>query len=131
MRKRPRRPVTTAGTREPRVVVRPEAVRFFRVTVMRVDTSERLAGVPVNLNTAGIFVRTGTPFPEEAEVWLEAHAHDDRTEYRFRVRGWVVYCVADGMGIQFDEPSPETAYLIRHLVKLFLPPAHHLADPSW
>lgn len=131
MEQRPRKPVTTIADREPRVLVRPEAVRFFRVTVMRQDTGERLAGHPVNLNTGGMFIRTDTPFPAETEVRLEAHAHDERTEYRFRLRGWVVYDVPDGMGIQFEEPPPETAYLIRHLVRLFLPTSHHLADPSW
>lgn len=131
MRERPRKPVTTPLSREPRVRVRLEAVRYFRVTVMRRDNGARLAGIPVNLNTGGMFIRTDAPFPEECPVWLEAHAHDERTEYRFRLRGWVVYAVPDGMGIQFEEPPPETAYLIRHLVKLFLPESHHLADPGW
>jgi hypothetical protein len=131
MPRRPRKPVTTSANREPRVVVRPEALRYFRVTLMRADTEERMQGIPVNLNTAGMFIRTAVTFPEDIEILLEAHAHDERTEYRFRVRGWVAYCVPDGMGIQFDDPDPETAYLIRHLVKLFLPAEHHLADPSW
>lgn len=128
---RPRKPPTTPATRQFRVPVRTDAVKSFYVTAVRPDTGERLVGSPVNLNTGGMFVRTDTPFPAETPVELEACAHDTRTEYRFRLRGWVVYQVADGMGIQFDEPPPEAVYMIRHVVRLFLPEGHHLADPSW
>jgi hypothetical protein len=128
---RPRKPTTTPATREPRVPVRTDAVKSFYVTLERTDTGERLVGSPVNLNTGGMFLRTDSPFPAETPVTLDACAHDTRTEYRFRLHGWVVYAVPDGMGIQFDEPTPEAVYMIHHVVRLFLPEGHHLADPSW
>ena len=128
---RPRKAPTTPATREPRVPVRADAVKYFYVTAARADTGERLVAIPVNLNTGGIFLRTDSPFPAETPVELDACAHDTRTEYRFRLRGWVVYQVADGMAVQFDEPPPEALYMIRHVVRLFLPEGHHLADPAW
>jgi len=117
--------------REPRTLVRPGRVRYFYVTVVRRDTDQRLQGNPVNLNTGGMYVHCDAPFPPDAPVDLEACAHDERTEYRFRVRGRVAYRIEGGMGIQFEEPTPEALYLIRHIVKIFLSEAHHLADPSW
>lgn len=128
---RPQKPVTTPESRDPRVAVHAGAVRYFHVVVMRRDTGERLEGIPVNLNAGGMFLHTETPFPSETPLELEGCAHDSRTEYRFRLRGWVVYRTDDGMGIQFDDPTPEAVYLIHHVVRLFLPEGHHLADPSW
>lgn len=112
MRPRPSKNFATTATRERRAHVRVP----IRAAVTVANVSNRVCGWVRNLSAGGMFVETGEPFPKETEVQVNTLMRDGDRVHHFRTAAWVAWVSPEGMGLQFDNLSPDDYHFILRTV---------------
>lgn len=108
MRSRPSKNAATTATRERRVHVRVP----IRAAVTVANGPNRVCGWVRNLSAGGMFVETDEPFARETEVQVDTLMRDGSRVHHFRTLAWVAWVSPDGMGLQFDDLSPDDYHFI-------------------
>ncbi|MDH4228116.1 MAG: hypothetical protein OEW11_00020 [Nitrospirota bacterium] len=130
MRARPPKKTTSPERRPQRYAVQPVGTgRSFRIIVTRLESGEVARGVPVSLNSGGMLAECDALFPANAEVTINAVAHENHGFFRFSTRAWVAYNTGNAMAFQFDGLSSEAKSTVRDIVRLFLPGRKTPFDP--
>lgn len=108
MRPRPSKITATSATRERRAHVRVP----IRAAVTVAEGPNQVCGWVRNLSAGGMFVETEEPFARETEVQVNTLMRDGSRVHHFRTRAWVAWVSPDGMGLQFDDLSPDDYHFI-------------------
>jgi PilZ domain len=112
MRPRPSKTAATTATRDRRAHVRVP----IRAAVNVANGQNRTCGWVRNLSVGGMFVETDVPFARETEVQVNTLMRDGNRVHHFRTLAWVAWVGPDGMGLQFDDLSPEDYHFILRTV---------------